>query len=305
MAIGHVRSAYALTILDPSAGLRVRVANSGWRGGELRWLRAGSTSTPRRRRPAGSRCSRTATSGSGNAAPTNLLSFASALGKKISLYHDVSGGDYGLGIASSRLQIYGGNASADVAIGYDNVGTFVEKLAVKPTGAIAVSGNAGAAGQVLQSNGAGAAATWVSPPPTPYNSTMEFVQTSDVTFETATAATEEAIPGLTQAFTVTANNSKALVTINVTLRAYACLACGIAAAEIYLYMNGDRINTFNRGVWEGQTETISGTQLIGSLVPGTYTLEVRGRLYGNGGLATLVSTAYGNHNSMVLQVLQP
>jgi hypothetical protein len=97
--------------------------------------------------------------GIGNNNPNAPLAFAPSLGKKITLYPGTSG-DAGFGMAGNRLQIYADNPNADVAIGYDAAGTFNEKFAVKPTGALAVNSNTGIAGQVLTSNGASAAATW-------------------------------------------------------------------------------------------------------------------------------------------------
>jgi hypothetical protein len=94
--------------------------------------------------------------------PTNKLSFAPVLGKKISLYPGATG-DAGFGVAGNRLQIYADNPDADVAIGYDAAGTFNERFAVKPNGALAVVGNTGTEGQVLQSNGSNAAPSWVTP----------------------------------------------------------------------------------------------------------------------------------------------
>lgn len=99
--------------------------------------------------------------GINNINPNAPLSFAPALGKKITLYPGATG-DVGFGVAGNRLQIYSDNPNADVAIGYDAAGTFNERFAVKPTGALAVNGNTGAAGQVLMSNGSGSAATWTS-----------------------------------------------------------------------------------------------------------------------------------------------
>ncbi|MEO7264326.1 MAG: DUF1566 domain-containing protein [Ferruginibacter sp.] len=100
--------------------------------------------------------------GIGTTTPNAPLSFPASLGKKITLYPGTTG-DVGLAVAGNRFQIYSDNPSADVAIGYDVAGTFNERFAFKPNGALAINGNAGTSGQVLQSNGAGAAATWVSP----------------------------------------------------------------------------------------------------------------------------------------------
>jgi hypothetical protein len=101
--------------------------------------------------------------GIGNNNPNAPLAFPPSLGKKITLYPGATG-DVGFGVAGNRLQIYSDNPNADVAIGYDAAGTFNERFAVKPTGAIAVNGNTGTSGQLLQSNGNGSAATWVNKP---------------------------------------------------------------------------------------------------------------------------------------------
>ncbi len=100
--------------------------------------------------------------GIGNATPNVPLSFASLLGKKITLYPGATG-DVGFGVAGNRLQIYSDNPNADVAIGYDAAGIFNERFTVKPNGALALQGNSGLPGQVLSSNGSGNAASWVKP----------------------------------------------------------------------------------------------------------------------------------------------
>ncbi|QGW29667.1 hypothetical protein [Phnomibacter ginsenosidimutans] len=99
--------------------------------------------------------------GIGNDNPNAPLAFAATLGKKITLYPGATG-DAGFGVAGNRLQLYSDNPNADVAIGYDAAGTFNERFAVKPTGALAVVGNTGLANQVLGSAGPTAAAQWRS-----------------------------------------------------------------------------------------------------------------------------------------------
>ena len=97
----------------------------------------------------------------GNAWLQGILTFPPSLGKKITLYPGATG-DVGFAVAGNRLQIYSDNPNADVAIGYDAAGTFNERFAFKPNGALAINGNAGTAGQILQSNGSGAAPTWIT-----------------------------------------------------------------------------------------------------------------------------------------------
>lgn len=102
------------------------------------------------------------TLGIGTPTPDAPLGFPPFLGKKITLYPGLTG-DVGFGVAGNRLQIFADNPNADVALGWDAAGTFNERFAVKPTGALAVSGNVGAAGQMLVSNAGGASAQWLGP----------------------------------------------------------------------------------------------------------------------------------------------
>lgn len=102
--------------------------------------------------------------GIGTTSPNAPLGFPPTLGKKITLYPGATG-DVGFAVAGNRLQIYSDNPSADVAIGYDAAGTFNERFAFKPNGALAINGNAGTTGQILQSNGSGAAPAWINAAP--------------------------------------------------------------------------------------------------------------------------------------------
>jgi hypothetical protein len=210
--------------------------------------------------------------GIGNTAPANPLSFASTLGKKISLYHDAGGGDYGFGVASLRTLVYGGNASADVALGYDNAGTFLEKFAFKQTGAIAVSGNTGAAGQVLQSNGSGAAATWVSPTSSSYNNVYSVSSTGYVD-QTASAAAAE-IPGMIVTVTP-AGNAMAVISFNAVAIGLGCTSCGPSIAQLEVTVNSVPYHAATVGVVQGEWHTLSGTITLPWL-PGTQTVSLKG-----------------------------
>jgi hypothetical protein len=143
--------------------------------------------------------------------PTNKLSFAPVLGKKISLYPGATG-DAGFGVAGNRLQIYADNPDADVAIGYDAAGVFNERFAVKPNGALAVVGNMGTEGQVLQSNGSNAAPSWV----TPATNTAAF-RTPGTGTVIANSATWVRVPGL-ECFAVISKPSNVIVNFSIPLR---------------------------------------------------------------------------------------
>ena len=138
--------------------------------------------------------------GIGNNNPNAPLAFAASLGKKITLYPGATG-DVGFGVSGNRLQIYSDNPNADVAIGYDAAGVFNERFAVKPNGALAVNGNTGGTGQVLQSNGSSSAATWVGKP-----RVITFNQTGNADLQGPTNSV--AIPGIdNQPFNLTENSS--------------------------------------------------------------------------------------------------
>jgi hypothetical protein len=103
--------------------------------------------------------------GIGTSNPGFPLSFESAFGKKISLFHNNNNNsDAGFGILSNRLLIFADNNQSDVAMGFEDNGVFQERFAVKPTGALAVMSNTGLRGQVLTSNGPNSPAEWKTPP---------------------------------------------------------------------------------------------------------------------------------------------
>jgi hypothetical protein len=172
--------------------------------------------------------------GIGNNNPNAPLAFAASLGKKITLYPGTTG-DVGFGVAGNRLQIYSDNPNADVALGYDAAGVFNERFAVKPNGALAVNGNTGGNGQILQSNGSGSAATWVGKP-----YVITFSQTGNADLQGATNSV--AIPGIdNQPFNLTANSS---VVFMADLNAYSQNPLTIA----YCYTEIQILNAINQVV---------------------------------------------------------
>jgi hypothetical protein len=72
--------------------------------------------------------------GIGNNFPNAPLAFAASLGKKITLYPGTLG-DAGFGMSGNTLQISSDNPNADIALGSDAAGNFIERFAFKPTGA--------------------------------------------------------------------------------------------------------------------------------------------------------------------------
>ena len=66
--------------------------------------------------------------------PTAPLSFPNAIGNKIALWGDASGGHYGLGIQGSLLQIYSSANTADIAFGYGSSAAFTENARLSGAG---------------------------------------------------------------------------------------------------------------------------------------------------------------------------
>ena len=75
--------------------------------------------------------------GIGNSTPTFPLSFAPALGDKISLWSN-STNSYGFGIQSSQLQIYTDISTADIVFGYGSSAAFFETMRIKGNGLVGI-----------------------------------------------------------------------------------------------------------------------------------------------------------------------
>jgi hypothetical protein len=169
--------------------------------------------------------------GIGNNLPNAPLAFGATLGKKITLYPGASG-DAGFGVAGNRLQIYSDNANADVAIGYDAAGTFNERLAVKPNGALAVNANTGSTGQVLASNGSGSAAAW-----TMLGDLLKTVVNEGSNTGITVDGVQREIPG--SAITITVSRrSRILYSANFTGAGSNCALCAGSSANIVVRLNG-------------------------------------------------------------------
>jgi hypothetical protein len=97
--------------------------------------------------------------GIGLSNPGFPLNFKTDLGDKISLF-GTSGAHYGIGIQPNLMQLHTSAASEDIAFGFGNSLSFIEKFRFRGSGAFAVNGNPGANKQILTSNGPGASPTW-------------------------------------------------------------------------------------------------------------------------------------------------
>ena len=220
--------------------------------------------------------------GIGNNAPNVPLAFAPALGKKITLYPGATG-DVGFGVAGNRLQIYSDNPNADVAIGYDAAGVFNERFAFKPNGAMAVNGNTGNGGQVLQSNGSGSAVGWASSTNSLFNNMYQFGVDNSFTLS-GNWTTNYDIPGMNHDITLT-QTSKLMISFHVSGLSDAVLGETIMLFKLFLdneqdvnlgsYLQYKRISVLPGKLFDEDT----GIKMI-TLGPGTHNFRLTVLHYG-------------------------
>ncbi|MFN8588514.1 MAG: hypothetical protein U0704_12030 [Candidatus Eisenbacteria bacterium] len=232
--------------------------------------------------------------GIGTNTPNAPLGFPATLGRKITLYPGTLG-SAGIGMSGNRVQIYSDNSNADVALGYDVSGTFIERFAFKPTGAMAVNGNAGTAGQVLQSNGSGAAATWVSPTNSAYNN---FYSIESVNSITPAAYATQALPDMSQAFTLT-GNARVTVDFSVSVYTPGCAFCAPTLAEVKLFIDGVEVHDWRQSIPNEDYGTISAS-LTRTLGAGAHTISLSGEPYTTSARFGSSNPRYAN--TMTIQV---
>jgi len=235
--------------------------------------------------------------GIGTDAPTAPLGFPATLGKKITLYPG-GANDYGLGIDSGRLQMYTDSPSADIALGYDVAGTFNEKFAFKNNGALAVNGNAGSAGQVLQSNGASSAASWVSPTSVTYNNIYQLTNSVQTTLNANEGPVP--LPGLNFAFSLP-KYSRVIVSVNMQLNGGDCVLCGRASPVLWVYLDGSPIRRYYTDVSYLGFSSLTPTFMV-EIGPGAHIMTVMAQVLNSGPSVTFGSNT-GADSMLLVQVI--
>jgi len=105
--------------------------------------------------------------GLGTSTPGFALTFADALGDKISLYGQ-SGNHYGLGIQSNLLQIHSDGSTSDIGFGYGQSLTFTENMRIKGNGYVGIGVSSALITHRLQlpntanAGGQGQANSWIT-----------------------------------------------------------------------------------------------------------------------------------------------
>jgi hypothetical protein len=140
------------------------------------------------------------------------------------------------------------------------------------TGALKINGAEGAAGQVLQSGGSGAAPNWASSTNTLYSNTNVAMGTGTITVDEKAPAV--LIPGLSNTFTVT-TNAKALISFNVPVSTITCGFCNASIADVQLYLDGTYITTYSSTIQNAASLQVGGSYLF-TLAPGTHTIQLKG-----------------------------
>jgi hypothetical protein len=213
--------------------------------------------------------------GIGNNNPNAPLAFPPSFGKKITLYPGATG-DIGFGVTGNRLQIYSDNPNADVAIGYDAAGTFNERFAVKPNGALAVNGSTGNAGQLLQSNGNGNAAVWSS-----LGSILPLINTSGDTPIIGGNNTTAIFSGSSTMNITVTQNTKVLIFCDVMIAKDCTIGPCQSACDFEVILDNAfpaaGISTLMGTSWPtrfGENKTVG--PFIVDLTPGSHTISYRG-----------------------------
>jgi hypothetical protein len=232
--------------------------------------------------------------GIGNHNPNAPLAFGPVLGKKITLYPG-NLGDAGFGISGNRLQIFSDNPNADVAVGYDVAGTFVERFAFKPNGAIALNGQLGAAGQFLRSNG-NAATSWSSATNDLYQRTA-LVNGSASILINSYVLTD--VPGFNYAFNVP-GNARVLVNLNAFAYAASCAFCGFSQIDLRLNLNGADVSLHRYVLTNGEDMTMTGSVLL-SVGAGNHTLKLRAAISGPPVYVGTSPSIF--NNNMIVQII--
>jgi hypothetical protein len=76
--------------------------------------------------------------GIGNVLPDAPLSFANTMGKKLTFFNSGAFNQYGIGVQSGLLQIYGDASGADIAFGWGTSSSFIEKMRIRGNGNVGI-----------------------------------------------------------------------------------------------------------------------------------------------------------------------
>ncbi len=143
------------------------------------------------------------------------------------------------------------------------------RIGIRTNGAIALNGADGLNGQVFTSGGSAAAASWVYPTNSIYNSAV--LKTATGFFTAPGLNTEYDIPGLTHTFTLT-GNTLVQISLNTIAGSPSCFACGNTQTFISIYVNSTQQFYWNPVIPNGTSLPVGGTLQV-KLPAGTHTIK--------------------------------
>jgi hypothetical protein len=167
------------------------------------------------------------------------------------------------------------------------------------TGAYKVNGSEGNAGNVLQSNGPSAPASWVAATNTLYNNTVMVNGTGEFT---STDGSSILVPGLTYTFTCS-GNVKVLVNFTVYARAIGCSFCGSSQAFLDLNIDGSLATRFTSYIANAYFIPLAGSYLIPAGA-GTHTIQIKANTFSFQPNVTFGCASCTYKDNMILQVIQ-
>lgn len=138
------------------------------------------------------------------------------------------------------------------------------------SGGLRINGNAGAAGQVLTSNGAAAPSWNTLILPNAFNNTVLLTSTTEIVNGTSVGAVD--MPGLSYTFTAT-GTTKVLVQANIPASAIACSFCGSSLSGFDMILDGGLAARFLTDLYNGYDMVLNGTQIF-TVAAGVHTIKI-------------------------------
>lgn len=190
------------------------------------------------------------------------------------------------------VSVTGDNATA-ATLSFSNSNTGAASFGINGNAALLLNGNAGTAGQVLQSRGNAQSAQWASSTNQLYNGTNMLQASSGLN----STSEYQVIPGLLSSFS-TAGPAKVLVSFNVTTQTIGCAFCAESSVYFRLLVNNTSV-VFKTEVPNQETMSFSSSHLF-TVGGGTHTIQLQGQTLGP---TAVIGSCCFFPNSLIYQVI--
>ncbi len=147
------------------------------------------------------------------------------------------------------------------------------------SGALKINGFEGTAGQVIQSNGAGAPTTWATPTNNLANNVITTTGTIPLIAVNGGAPVD--IPGMTQLFNVSSASAKIIVSYDLYIKAIPCFLCGNSDGIITVVFDGTIVSINSHDLINGRDAHASGVFML-TAASGNHTIKLMGSAVGTG-----------------------